>query len=341
MASWYGREFHGKRTSSGEVYDMYALTAAHKTLPLPTMARVTSLTTGKSIVVRINDRGPFKKGRLIDLSYGAARELGFLSAGTAMVEVQALTEPDRRRARSIASAAARAHARMYVQVGAFSQRENAEDLKRRLEHRASANVVIRYDARSEPALYRVRVGPVADAAEYDAVVGRVTRLDIGEPRLVVESAGADWARLQPAAGHAGRLSARQDIRVWSVQHEKTAGSHRASRPPRFVHAGRARPCRPSRRRRPSAAKAYVLIDFNTGKVLAAANEHARLEPASLTKLMTAYTVFKALQDGRGQADRRRAASASAPGATAAPAPVAPPRSCRSTAPPRWRSCSRA
>ena len=83
VASWYGREFHGRRTSNGEVYDMYGLTAAHKTLPLPTRARVTNVATGKSIIVRVNDRGPFKKGRLIDMSYGAARELGFLNAGTA------------------------------------------------------------------------------------------------------------------------------------------------------------------------------------------------------------------------------------------------------------------
>ncbi len=186
VASWYGREFHGKRTSSGEVYDMYALTAAHKTLPLPTTARVTSLTTGKSIIVRINDRGPFRKGRLIDLSYGAARELGFLTTGTDRVEVQALTPVGS--GPVLPAAAERA---MYVQVGAFRARENAEEMKSRLERQGLGNIVIRYDARSEPALYRVRVGPVADAAEYDAVAGRVIRLNIGEPRLVTESAGAD------------------------------------------------------------------------------------------------------------------------------------------------------
>ena len=90
VASWYGRDFHGKRTSSGEVYDMYALTAAHKTLPLPTDARVTNLTTGKSIVVRINDRGPFKSERIIDLSYVAAHKLGFIQTGQAQVEVEAI-----------------------------------------------------------------------------------------------------------------------------------------------------------------------------------------------------------------------------------------------------------
>jgi rare lipoprotein A len=185
VASWYGREFHGKRTSSGEVYDMYGLTAAHKTLPLPTTARVTNLKTGRSIVVRINDRGPFMKGRLIDMSYAAARDLGFLSDGTAPVSVEALSGP------SAASAAAAPAQALYVQVGAFSQRQNAEEIKGRLEQQGIGNVVIRYDARSQPALYRVRVGPVADAAEYDAVAGRVARLDIGEPQLVTESASAN------------------------------------------------------------------------------------------------------------------------------------------------------
>jgi rare lipoprotein A len=186
IASWYGREFHGRRTSSGEVYDMYAMTAAHKTLPLPTTARVTNLSTGKSIVVRINDRGPFKRGRLIDLSYGAARELGFVSAGTAMVEVQALSGP------SIATAGSANNARrMYVQVGAFGQQQNADALKQRLESHGFSNVVIRYDARTPDAPYRVRIGPVASAAEFDAVVARVAGLAPGEPRLVVETTDRD------------------------------------------------------------------------------------------------------------------------------------------------------
>jgi rare lipoprotein A len=196
IASWYGREFNGKRTSSGERYDMYSFTAAHKTLPLPTTARITNLSTGKSIVVRVNDRGPFKKGRLIDLSYAAARELGFLSAGTAMVEVAALPDSGSGpvlagtpgAATTSAPSAHPAPGLMYVQVGAFGQRENAEELKQRLERRGFANVVIRYDARSETPLYRVRVGPVADAAEYDTVVDRVTAMNVREPRLVVEPA---------------------------------------------------------------------------------------------------------------------------------------------------------
>jgi rare lipoprotein A len=197
VASWYGREFHGKRTSSGEVYDMYGLTAAHKTLPLPTTARVTNLTNGKSVVVRINDRGPFSKNRLIDMSYAAARELGMLGPGTTMVEVQAL--PDRAAGsgplKEPASGAPQSAStgRMYVQVGAFGESHNAEALKRRLREHGFSNVVVRYDGRNAPALYRVHVGPIAGAREYDAVAGRVNAMQIGNPQLIVEPAGADWS----------------------------------------------------------------------------------------------------------------------------------------------------
>lgn len=90
MASWYGKRFHGKRTSSGEPYDMYAMSAAHPTLPIPSYARVTNLANGRSVIVRINDRGPFHAGRVIDLSYAAAHKLGYITQGSARVEVEAI-----------------------------------------------------------------------------------------------------------------------------------------------------------------------------------------------------------------------------------------------------------
>lgn len=96
MASWYGKRFHGNKTSSGEAYDMYKMTAAHPTLPIPSYARVTNLANGRSVVVRINDRGPFHAGRVIDLSYAAAHRLGYIGAGSARVEVEAII-PDERR----------------------------------------------------------------------------------------------------------------------------------------------------------------------------------------------------------------------------------------------------
>jgi len=95
MASWYGKKFHGQKTSSGEVYDMYQMTAAHPTLPIPSYARVTNTKNGKSVVVRINDRGPFRSGRIIDLSYVAAYKLGYIQAGEATVEVESIV-PGRR-----------------------------------------------------------------------------------------------------------------------------------------------------------------------------------------------------------------------------------------------------
>ncbi len=90
LASWYGKRYHGQKTSSGEVYDMYQMTAAHPTLPIPSYARVTSTKNGRSVVVRINDRGPFRSGRVIDLSYVAAHKLGYIQAGEAMVEVESI-----------------------------------------------------------------------------------------------------------------------------------------------------------------------------------------------------------------------------------------------------------
>jgi rare lipoprotein A len=108
-ASWYGRRYHGKQTSNGEIYDMYAISAAHPTLPLPSYARVTNLTTGKSIVVRVNDRGPFIDNRLIDLSYTAAHRLGVVGGGSAIVEVETII-PDGAPAATVASNSARARA---------------------------------------------------------------------------------------------------------------------------------------------------------------------------------------------------------------------------------------
>jgi rare lipoprotein A len=90
MASWYGKRYHGQKTSSGEVYDMYAMSAAHPTLPIPSYARVTNLANGRSVVVRINDRGPFRSARIIDVSYAAAHKLGFIQAGAAQVELEAI-----------------------------------------------------------------------------------------------------------------------------------------------------------------------------------------------------------------------------------------------------------
>ena len=172
VASWYGRDFHGKKTSNGEIYNMYAMTAAHKTLPLGTYVRVDNLENDRSIVVRINDRGPFVRGRIIDLSYAGAKDIGIVGPGTARVEVVALG----RRDTSTASSAATYIQDDYYsgnftfQVGAFLDRANAEKLRHKLD-RTYKNAHISEYNNGVNTFYRVRVGKVStlkQAAEYEA-----------------------------------------------------------------------------------------------------------------------------------------------------------------------------
>ena len=179
IASWYGAQFHGRRTSSGAVYNMHALTAAHKTLPLPSVVRVTNIDTGESVVVTVNDRGPFVKDRIIDLSYAAANALGIVKSGTGAVEVEAIgNAPDSPREVTAQ--------RLFLQVGAFSDEVNAARLKTDLESNGVNGVVIRYDDGVFPALYRVRIGPLDGSGAYDDVALRVAALGIASPRLVTE-----------------------------------------------------------------------------------------------------------------------------------------------------------
>jgi len=162
IASWYGRRFNGKKTASGERYDMYAMTAAHPTLPIPSYARVTSLENGKSVVVRINDRGPFHSKRIIDLSYTAAYKLGYIGRGSARVRVESI-DPDTYDTQDKALQDG-----VYLQVGAFSRADNAQQLldrlKRQLDIDASQTRVV-----LDGALHRVQLGPYAsdDAAQSD------------------------------------------------------------------------------------------------------------------------------------------------------------------------------
>lgn len=188
VASWYGGEFHGKRTSSGTVYDMHDFTAAHRTLPLPTLVRVTNLDNGRSVLVTVDDRGPFVKNRLIDLSFAAAKELDIVRTGTGRVEVEAVrTRP------ATTTAATDPGLDHYLQVGAFRDEANARRLKEDLESKGVGNVVIRYDEAVRPGVYRVRIGPIQGTAEYDALASRLAALSIANPRLVTES------RARPAA----------------------------------------------------------------------------------------------------------------------------------------------
>jgi rare lipoprotein A len=184
VASWYGPTFHGESTSNGEAYDMYAMSAAHKTLPLPAYARVTNLSNGRSVVVRINDRGPFAKNRLIDLSYTAAAKLGMLRDGTALVEVRVVTAGGDDRLRRSDETPPQS---LYVQAGAFSDEANARRLVTRLQAGGVKNAFVHMPQSGESAkMFRVRVGPVASTAEFDRTAARLAKLGISEVRLATD-----------------------------------------------------------------------------------------------------------------------------------------------------------
>lgn len=207
VASWYGTKFHGHRTSSGETYDMYGMSAAHKSLPLPTYARVTNLQNGKSVIVKINDRGPFHDNRLIDLSYAAAARLDILDKGTGMVEVQAIDAgqyvrdqqkpaiaaskpkvavPGAMMAAAVTPAAVQ-DALLYLQLGAFSDRSNAERLRTRLAGvELPAEVHISEGYASEKRVYRVRIGPLQTLESAEHVAQILAAQGVPPPRVVID-----------------------------------------------------------------------------------------------------------------------------------------------------------
>jgi rare lipoprotein A len=255
VASWYGPKFNHRRTSSGEKYNMYAMTAAHKTLPLPTYVRVTNLDNGRTAVVKVNDRGPFYANRLIDLSYAAARKLGIVAMGTAPVDVRAIdpahtrpdanflvsrssphvvptgpkselriaTSSDRSDARlgkaSYRSGSGVAHVRakaatkvaatatqpeprlaaaprrgvlsassqaVYLQVGAFGRRSNAEHLRERLLGRLAEHVLVSTTDKGNKPLYKVHIGPLYSRAKAERVSRKLLALGLTQPEVVAE-----------------------------------------------------------------------------------------------------------------------------------------------------------
>jgi rare lipoprotein A len=183
VASWYGRDFHGARTATGELYDMYAMTAAHRVLPLPSYVRVTNLSNGRTVVVRVNDRGPFKSNRIIDLSYTAALKLDMLRTGTTLVEVRALA-PDG--PPPPAPPAPAAHLALYAQAGAFASESNADRLRDRILQAGIAGAFVRRDEVKSQVLYRVRIGPIRSVEDYDALSARLRGLGLGEARLALD-----------------------------------------------------------------------------------------------------------------------------------------------------------
>lgn len=185
IASWYGNKFHGRRTSSGEPYDMYVMTAAHKHLPLPTYVEVTNLNNGRKVVVRVNDRGPFMKNRVIDLSYAAAHRLDMLGAGTAPVEIRALI-PGKTPQVVTTSTDSAAKIAYYIQAGAFSDRTNADRLLGRLDS-YRLGVPSRLDTveRGGRLLHRVRLGPVPTISEVDRLSATLAKLGLQDAQVVI------------------------------------------------------------------------------------------------------------------------------------------------------------
>jgi len=174
IASWYGSKFHGRRTSSGELYDMHLATAAHKSLPLPTYAELTNLDNGRKMIVKINDRGPFHEDRIIDLSYAAAIKLGVDQTGTARIDVRAIdVKTSKRSAVKLADGT-------FLQVGAFSKRKTADDLAGKMMAAQLKPVSIQ----KSRGLYKVWIGPYASESEIEASMRRVVELGYERPHKV-------------------------------------------------------------------------------------------------------------------------------------------------------------
>ena len=194
IASWYGKRFHGGLTSSGERYDMYAMTAAHPTLPVPSYARVTNVSNGRSVVVRINDRGPFHADRVVDLSYTAAHRLGYVDVGSTLVDVEAIVPGAATLAAAPPPAAsstsqdvtlAQAPAKgVYLQLGAFSVRENAEVFRSRMI-REFAWLSETIQVIAAESLFRLHVGPYRTPDEARAIAERIRAQVSLSPLLVV------------------------------------------------------------------------------------------------------------------------------------------------------------
>ena len=195
LASWYGTKFNGRATSSGELYDICSFTAAHKTLPLPSYVRVTNLDNGRSLIVRVNDRGPFHSGRVMDLSYAAAVRLGVDRTGTARVElesvgpgdaarrvIQPAVEPRLDAAAAGAGSSLRAGGAAIIQAASFSEKSNALRLADRLHEGGAAQVDIDHAEVDGKDVWRVRIGPV-DAGDLDGVLARLRGLGVLNPRV--------------------------------------------------------------------------------------------------------------------------------------------------------------
>lgn len=193
VASWYGPRFHGKKTATGEIFDMYAMTAAHKTLPIPSYAQVTNLENNRSIVVRINDRGPFIGGRELDLSYAAAKNLDMKQNGTGAIEIKAISAaqalPHMQRI------AARQEQQVYLQVGSFGSAKKALKLKNKISAYNLPEPDIRSSTYKKSTLYKVQMGPIRSTASANQLSQQLAEIGILDTQFVTESKQSESSRV--------------------------------------------------------------------------------------------------------------------------------------------------
>ena len=193
VASWYGPGFHGKKTATGEIFDMYAMTAAHKTLPIPSYAQVTNLENNRSIIVRINDRGPFVRNREMDLSYAAAKNLDMEQDGTGKIEIKAISPSQA--LPQLQQIAATQEQHVYLQVGSFGSAKKAMKLKNRIAANNLPEPDIRSSTYKKSTLYKVQMGPIDSTATANQLNEQLAKIGITDTQFVTESKQSQSSRV--------------------------------------------------------------------------------------------------------------------------------------------------
>ncbi len=188
IASWYGTKFHGRKTSSGEKYNMYAMTAAHKTLPLPTYVEVTHTGNGRKVILKVNDRGPFHEGRVIDLSYAAARKLGISATGTGPVSLRVINTSalDLKTSEVVLPTAINTGGKIHIQVAAMGSEEAAEKMAGNLRDKDIPSVRVHVIKNDGKKLYRVRIGPIPNVDLAYQVINELNEIGLNTARVVVD-----------------------------------------------------------------------------------------------------------------------------------------------------------
>ena len=190
IASWYGPGFHGKKTATGEIFDMYAMTAAHKTLPIPSYAQVTNLENNRSIIVRINDRGPFVGNRELDLSYAAAKNLDMEKGGTGTVEIKVISP-----SQALQQIATMQEQNIYLQVGSFGSAKKAMKLKNKIAANNLPEPDIRSSTYKKSTLYKVQLGPIDSTATANQLNEQLAKIGITDTQFVTESKQSQKSRV--------------------------------------------------------------------------------------------------------------------------------------------------